>query len=94
MSLINEAKIKEAWQARELSVDIWIDSPGQIWADFRHDVDELFILLEDEITLEMHGQIMHPTLGQEILIPANTLHTVKNIGSTKSRWLYGYKQKH
>lgn len=93
MTSINEDKVKEDWHARGFSTNIWRDPPGQVWADFKHDVDELFMLLEGEVILEMNGEIIYSAIGQEILIPANTLHTVKNIGSTESCWLYGYQRK-
>ena len=32
-----------------------------------------------------------PAIGEEILIPARTSHTVRNTGNTTARWLYGYK---
>ena len=57
---MNEEKITEDWQARQFSADIWRDLPGQVWADFKHDVDELFMLFEGEIILEMNGEIMPP----------------------------------
>jgi mannose-6-phosphate isomerase-like protein (cupin superfamily) len=88
---MNVEKIRKDWQARDFSCDIWTDPPGQRWEDYRHDVDELFLVLEGEVELEMKGKISHLKPGEEILIPANTLHSVRNLGKTTSRWLYGYK---
>ncbi len=34
---------------------------------------------------------LRPAIGEEILVPAHTSHTVRNTGSTTARWLYGYK---
>jgi len=37
------------------------------------------------------GQACHPVIGEELLIPAGAIHSVRNIGATTARWLYGYK---
>ena len=49
------------------------------------------MLIEGDLELEMGGQKLKPLRGQEILIPAGTKHTVRNVGSTRSRWYYGYQ---
>lgn len=84
--------MREAWQRRGFSCAIWTDPPGQVWADFVHDVDELVMLIEGEIELSFQGKTMHPKVGEEICIPARASHTVKNTGVTTNRWYYGYKR--
>ena len=56
-----------------------------------HSTDELLLLIEGTLELEMHGKTLHPAVGEEVLIPAHTTHTVRNIGGTTARWIYGYK---
>ncbi|MEW6734186.1 MAG: cupin domain-containing protein [Acidobacteriota bacterium] len=85
-------KIKRDWETRGYSWGIWTDPPGQVWADFVHDVDELVMLVEGEIELSFQEKTFQPQVGEEILIPAGVSHTVKNIGRTTSRWYYGYKK--
>jgi mannose-6-phosphate isomerase-like protein (cupin superfamily) len=46
------------------------------------------------VEFEIGGQIHHPQPGEELLIPAGVLHSVRNVGSTTAHWLYGYQQKH
>jgi hypothetical protein len=49
--------------------------------------------------LALHCQTLAPEwrepleerLRQELLIPAGTIHSARNIGKTTARWLYGYK---
>ncbi len=79
------------WHKRDFSCGLWIDPPGQVWANFVHGTDELVMLTEGEIELQFSGQILRPVIGEEILIPAGVSHTVINIGNTVNRWLYGYK---
>lgn len=88
---IDQSAIRDNWLGRGFSCDIWIDPPGKIWTDFVHDTDELLMLIDGEIELEIDGNILHPKIGDEVLIPAGISHTVRNIGSVTNHWFYGYK---
>ena len=88
---IDQSAIRDNWLGRGFSCDIWIDPPGKIWTDFVHDTDELLMLIDGGIELEMDGNILHPKIGDEVLIPAGISHTVRNIGSVTNHWFYGYK---
>ncbi len=85
------AQIKTDWEKRGYSFEYWIDPPGQVWADFVHDVDELVMLLEGEIELSFGGRTLRPQILEEILIPAHMRHTVRNTGIASNRWCFGYK---
>jgi len=85
-------QIAENRHARGFSCDLWTDPPGQRWDDFTHAMDEVVMLLEGEIEFEIEGAVQYPKPGDEILIPAGALHSVRNIGSTTARWLYGYRK--
>ena len=88
---IDHNTVKNNWHGRGFSCDIWIDPPGKVWANFVHGTDELLMLIDGEIELEMDGEILHPEIGDEILIPAGMNHTVRNIGLVTNHWFYGYK---
>jgi quercetin dioxygenase-like cupin family protein len=49
------------------------------------------MVLEGEVEFEIEGQVLQPSVGEELVIPAGAVHGVRNIGNTTSRWLYGYK---
>jgi cupin 2 domain-containing protein len=83
--------IKHAWAERGYSCTLWTDPPGQVWADFVHDVDELVLLLAGDLELSFLGQTVRPKVGEEVFIAAGVRHTVRNIGTTPNRWCYGYK---
>jgi quercetin dioxygenase-like cupin family protein len=85
--------IQHAWARRGFSCTVWTDPPGQVWADFVHETDELVTLVEGEIELSFHGQTLRPRIGEEVCIPAGAPHTVRNIGTTTNRWCFGYKHK-
>lgn len=88
---MSKEAIKQDWAARGFSCDIWTDPPGQIWQDYAHDADELLMLIDGEIELRMGEKVLRPSIGEEIIIPANVAHTVINVGSVTNHWFYGYK---
>ena len=83
--------IKQDWHSRGYSCGVFHDPPGQVWADFVHRTDELVILAEGEIEVEIEGKVERPKIGVEVFIPANAVHTVRNVGQTNNIWNYGYK---
>ena len=48
--------------------------------------------VEGGLELEFEGRCVRPEPGEEILIPAGVSHTVRNIGGTSVKWLYGYSR--
>jgi len=90
MTALNREEVSRKWSARGFSCDLWVDPPGQRWEDFVHKSDELVLVLEGELEFEIDGEISHPEPGQEVYIPAGAVHSVRNIGTSTARWLYGY----
>jgi quercetin dioxygenase-like cupin family protein len=91
MPTINRNDVSRDWAARGFSCELWVDPPGQRWEDFVHDSDELVLVLEGELEFEVDGEISYPEAGDEIHIPAGAIHSVRNIGASTARWLYGYR---
>lgn len=89
--MIDRTAVAADWQRRGFGCDLWIDPPGQRWEDFTHGVDELVMVVEGRVEFEIDGAIHHPAPGEELLIPAGALHSVRNLGGSPSRWLYGYR---
>lgn len=83
--------VKDAWAARGFSCGIWSDPPGQVWEDYIHDADELLMLIDGEIEVRMNDRLLRPAAGEELFIPAGTVHTVINSGARTNRWFYGYR---
>ena len=86
--------IKQNWNSRGYTLGIFKDSPEQVWADFVHKTDELVVLAEGEIEIEIEGKSQIPKIGEEVLIPANATHTVRNVGSVGNVWYYGYRKEY
>lgn len=85
--------IARDWEARGFSCDLWIDPPGRSWEGYVHETDELLMVLEGELEVEMRGEQLRPKPGEEVFIPAHVIHSVRNVGKTTARWLYGYRRR-
>ena len=85
-------EISADWAQRGFGCELWTDPPGQRWEDFVHRTDEVVTVLEGEMEFEVAGVVHHPQPGEELLIPAGVLHSARNVGTTTSRWLFGYRQ--
>jgi quercetin dioxygenase-like cupin family protein len=90
-STVDRRRVAEDWANRGFGCDLWVDPPGRRWEDFVHPTDELVMVLEGEQEFEMDGVVRRPRAGEELLIPAGTVHSARNVGPTTSRWLYGYR---
>ncbi len=92
MATVDREAVARAWNARGFSCDLWTDPPGQRWEDFAHATDELVTLVAGRIEMEIEGRVLAPAVGEEVLIPARARHSVRNVGGTTARWLYGYRR--
>ena len=78
------------WADRGFSCDEWVDAPGRSWESYVHATDELVMVVEGDVEFEIDGNVIRPAIGEELFIPAGSVHSVRNIGTTVSKWLYGY----
>ena len=83
--------VKPNWTQRGFSFGIWTDPPGQRWENFTHGTDEVVMVIDGSVEFEIGGKIHHPRPGDELLIPAGVVHSVRNIGERTAHWLYGYQ---
>ncbi len=90
---VDPNEVEEYWRARGFSCDLCADAPGAVREYVIHDTQELVMLLDGEIELEIMGNKRRPAIGEEVRISALDMHTVRNVGETTARWLYGYKTK-
>lgn len=90
--MTDQSQVAKSWRSRGFSCGLWVDPPGQTWEGYTHSVDELLMVLDGELELEMQGRVFRPKPGEEVFIPAHVTHSVRNVGSTTARWLYGYKE--
>ena len=90
---MNQEAARKDWNERGFSFGIFRDPQGQVRADFVHRIDELVMLAEGEIELEIEGKTQRPLVGKEVFIPANAIHTVRNVWNTNNVWYYGYRSR-
>ena len=45
---VDQNAVAAAWRSRGFSCDLWVDPPGQVWADFVHGTDELVMVIDGE----------------------------------------------
>lgn len=91
-SRVDQAAVERSWRERGFSCGLWVDPPGQVWADYVHDTDELVMVVDGDVEFEIDGRVHRPAAGEELFIPARARHTVRNLGRGQSRWLYGYRR--
>lgn len=89
---IRQESIALEWGARGFNCEMWVDPPDQVWENYVHDADELIMPVTGMLEVEVAGQARRLRAGDELLIPARALHSVRNIGHTSACWLYGYRQ--
>ena len=65
--------IKRDWHSRGYSFGVFRDPPGQVWADFVHQTDELVVLAEGEIEVEIEGKAERFQIGEMVFIPAKEI---------------------
>ncbi|HET6413149.1 MAG TPA: cupin domain-containing protein [Anaeromyxobacter sp.] len=87
---LEEGAVARRWRERGFSCGLWVDPPGQRWEDYVHAVDELVLVVKGEVEFEVEGKVHRPRVGDELLIPAHSRHSVRNVGRGESRWFYGY----
>ena len=87
---VDRAAVTEEWRKRGYSCDLFVDPPGREWNDFVHSTNELVTVVEGMLEVIIGGERYVATPGDEVFIPKNAVHSVKNIHSGTTRWLYGY----
>ena len=90
---MNPEQIKQNWNSRGYSFGVFRDPPGRVWADFVHKTDELVVLAEGEIEFEIGGKVQRRQIGEEVFIPADAVHTVRNVGVSNNVWFFGYRNR-
>jgi uncharacterized protein YdcH (DUF465 family) len=86
---VDAAAVTRNWIARGFSCRAFTDPPGQEWRDFAPDTDKLVTVVEGRLNVRMHDEDWALEPGDELYIPHDLPHTVRNPHTGTSRWLYG-----
>lgn len=79
--------VRQDWQQRGFTCDLWVDPPGQRWEGYVHATDERVMAVEGMVEFEVAGIVHRPAPGVALRIPAGVLHSVRNRGQSPARWL-------
>jgi len=87
---VNQGTVAADWQARGYSCGLFVDPPGREWLDFVHDCNELVTVVSGRLDMTVGDErvVMEP--GDEVFIPKDAVHSVRNIHDGTTRWLFGY----
>lgn len=83
-------QITRDWGRRGYSCDLFTDPPGREWNNFVHTTNELVTVMTGKLRLTIGDEEIVAAPGDEVFIPRGLLHSVKNIASSTTYWLYGY----
>ncbi|HUT49139.1 MAG TPA: cupin domain-containing protein [Alphaproteobacteria bacterium] len=92
---VNPMSVGMDWGRRGYTCDRIADPPDKEWRDFVHETNELIVVLDGrlEIEVDIDGDIQRFDVmtGDELFVPGGANHTVRNMHSGTTRWLYGYQ---
>lgn len=89
-SPVDQREVSADWAARGYSCGLFVDPPGREWNGFVHRSNELVTVVEGRLRLTISGQEREAGPGDEVFIPRDAVHSVKNISTGTTRWLFGY----
>lgn len=87
---LDRDQMTQDWRRRGYPCDLFTDPPGREWNDFVHATNELVTVMEGRLKLTIGEEEIIAEPGDEVFIPKDIRHSVKNISSSTTRWLYGY----
>ena len=87
---VDQTAVAQSWDARGYSCHLFPDPPSQEWNGFVHATNELVTVLEGELELTIGDESCTAGPGDEVYIPRDAVHSVKNIHAGTTRWIFGY----
>ena len=87
---LNCDQVAQDWRRRGYSCDVFTDPPGREWNDFVHSMTELVTVKDGRLKLTIDGEEIIAEPGDEVFIPKGVFHSVRNVSSSTTHWLYGY----
>lgn len=78
------------WRTRGYSCRPFRDPPGRVWRDFVHATNEVVTVVQGRLEVVIDGRSLIVDEGDEVYIPKNAVHTVRNVSESETVWLFGY----
>ena len=89
--IIDREQVAEDWRARGMIPGQANFPPGRERREIVREADEWIMVVEGEVEVVIEGCVHRPEPGEELCIPAGAAHSIRNPGTTTSRWLFGYQ---
>jgi len=90
---MTEDEFEKNWTKRGFSFSVGSIKLQEEVKDAVHDdQDELIVMVNGKLEVTIGGETFIPDRNQEVLIPAKSNHSIKNIGAVDSIIYFGYKQ--
>lgn len=87
---VEKVTVADDWGRRGYSCQWFVDPPGQEWNNFVHNCHELVTVVEGRLEMTVAGKTCIAEPGDEVFVPKGAVHSVKNVDTGTTRWLYGY----
>lgn len=87
---VDKNAVAREWSELGYSCNVFLDPPGQQWNNFTHTCDELVTVVTGRLRMIISDQSWDIVPGDQIFIPKGARHSVHNISTGPSQWLYGY----
>ncbi|MCH8077177.1 MAG: cupin domain-containing protein [SAR324 cluster bacterium] len=97
---VDQGAVGREWAGRGYDCRLFVDPPGREWNGFVHATNELVTVVEGALlctveidTVEINAvekKTIRLEMGDELFIPRDAVHSVKNIHTGTTRWLFGY----
>ena len=73
----SEEEILTSWRDRGLECRICAGAPGEVDEDLVSTADTTILLLQGDLEMEVDEEFMRPQVGEEVTIPAGTMHALR-----------------
>ena len=87
---VDQDAVAVDWVERGYSFHPFNDPPGQEWNGFVHATNEVVTVAEGRLEVTIEDTVLVAEPGDEVFIPKNVVHSVRNIHDGTTRWCFGY----
>lgn len=87
---VNPMAVGMDWGLRGFSCQPVSDPAGKEWRECAQDADLLITVIEGRLEIAVLGATIDAMPGDEVIVPRETMHAIRNPHHARTRWLYGY----
>jgi mannose-6-phosphate isomerase-like protein (cupin superfamily) len=87
---VDAAAVAADWADRGFDCRPFTDPPGRTWTGFVHRTNEVVTVIDGRLELTVGEETVTVGPGDEAFIPKGARHSVRNVHSGTTNWLFGY----